>query len=47
VTINVADQGCLSWILDPDFYPFRNKIGGGKIVVLPLFVATNITEFKE
>ncbi len=47
---SVADPGCLSRILDPDFYPSRisdprssTKRGEGKqMFALPFFVATNI-----
>jgi hypothetical protein len=54
----VADPGCLSRILDPDFYPSRipdlgsknsNKTkreGRQKLVVIPFFVAKNLTNFK-
>jgi hypothetical protein len=47
-TASLADPGCLSRILDPDFYPSRihypgsnniNKRRGEKLVVLPFFVA--------
>jgi hypothetical protein len=49
--ISIADPGCLSRIPDPDFYPSRipdpktaiKERGEKKIVVIPLFVATNFT----
>jgi hypothetical protein len=51
--VSVADPGCLSRILDPDFYPFRipdpktaRKERGKKINFKPFFVATNLTKFK-
>ncbi len=56
--ISVADPGCLSRILDPDFYPSRipdlgsriqkqqQKRGMKKLDVIPFFVATNFTKLK-
>jgi hypothetical protein len=49
-----ADPGCLSRILDPDFYPSRisipdpttTKEEGKKLDVLPFFVATNFSKLK-
>jgi hypothetical protein len=51
---SVADPGCLSRIPDPDFCPSRipdpktatEERGEKKFVVLPFFVATNITTLK-
>jgi hypothetical protein len=55
---SVADPGCLSWIPDPDFYPFRipdlgsrsknsnKREGENNSVVKPFFVATNFTKLK-
>jgi hypothetical protein len=51
---SVADPGCLSWIPDPDFYPFRipdpktatKERGEKKLVDKPFFVATNFTKLK-
>jgi hypothetical protein len=50
----IADPGCVSRISDPDFCPFRipdpktatKERGEKKLVVLPVFVATNITKLK-
>jgi hypothetical protein len=49
---SVADPGCLSWIPDPDFYPFRipdpktatKERGEKKFVVITFYVATNFTK---
>jgi hypothetical protein len=55
---SVANPGCLSWIPDPDFYPFRipdlgsrsknsnKREGENNSVVKPFFVATNFTKLK-
>jgi hypothetical protein len=48
-----VDPGCLSRILDPDFYPCRipdpktatKERGENKLVVISIFVATNFTKF--
>jgi hypothetical protein len=57
--LRIADPGCLSRILDPDFYSTRDP--GSRIpdpktatkercekkfVVIPFFVATNLTKYK-
>ncbi len=52
---SVSDPGCLSRISDSDFCPFRipdpktatKERGEKKFVVLPFFVATNITKLKN
>jgi hypothetical protein len=50
--INVADPGCLSRFPDPDFCPFRiqkqqpKREVKKKFVVLPFFVATEITKLE-
>jgi hypothetical protein len=54
--LSVADPGCFSRILDPDFYPSGSRIpdpktatkerGEKKFVVIPVFVATNFTKLK-
>ncbi len=49
---SVADPGCLSRIPDPDFYPSRipdpktatKERGEKKLVVIPIYVATNFTK---
>jgi hypothetical protein len=41
---SVADQGCLSRIPDPK--PATKERGEKKFIVLPFFVATNITKLK-
>ncbi len=45
---SIADPGCLSRILDPDFYPdpktATKERGEKKIVVIPFYVATNFTK---
>jgi hypothetical protein len=51
---SVADPGCLSRIPDPDFYPSRipdpgsktatKERGENKLVVIPFYVATNLTK---
>ena len=54
VADSVANQGCLSRIPDPDFYPSRipdpktatKERGEEKLVVIPFYVATNFTKLK-
>jgi hypothetical protein len=51
---SVADPGCLSRTLDPDFYPSRiqdpktatKERGEKKLVVIPFFGAINFTKLK-
>jgi hypothetical protein len=45
--ISVADQGCSSWIPDPDFYPSwisDPKTGTKERGEKKIFVATNFTK---
>jgi hypothetical protein len=50
IQISVADPGCLSWILDPDFLHSGSRIQQvqkeGKKLSLPFVVAINFTNLK-